>query len=178
MPTTFWCHSHFCHFCQLFYGITRMWWRSCRCCGGAYGASFWLMFCLSCHWHLCEAFSLDPDFDYDNTEGLSSKVESHIGRSLKKFACWLYNFFAASCGRGDKYDSMYLHMTSYIYAYMIKVWFQTFVKCNVEAGFMATSIPFWVGMHAYAQYYILIYSVVICDIKYCHSFWMYRWYTL
>ena len=41
------------------------------------------MFCLSCHWHLCEAFSLDPDFDYDNTEGLSSKVESHIGRSLR-----------------------------------------------------------------------------------------------
>lgn len=84
MPTTFWWHSHFCHFCQLFsYGITRMWWRCCRCCGGAYGASFWLMFCLSCHWHLCEAFSLDPDFDYDNTEGLSSKVESHIGRSLR-----------------------------------------------------------------------------------------------
>eukprot|EP00434_Breviolum_minutum_P017534 symbB.v1.2.015476.t1/scaffold1156.1/size134879/6 len=32
------------------------------------------------------AFSLDPDFDYDNTEGLSSKVESHIGEMMLRSA--------------------------------------------------------------------------------------------
>lgn len=146
MPTTFWWHSHFYHFCQLFsYGITRMWWRCCRCCGGAYGASFWLMFCLSCHWHLCEAFSLDPDFDYDNTEGLSSKVESHIGRSLRHL---LANYTTSLQLLVEEVTNMtpciyiWHRVYIYIYAYMIKVWFQTFVKCNVEAGFMATSIPF------------------------------------
>ena len=69
---------------------------------------------------------MDPDFDYDNTEGLSSKVESHIGRSLRNLLAdytTSLQLLVEEVTNLTRY--MYLHMTSYIYAYiyayMIKV---------------------------------------------------------
>lgn len=169
MPTTFWWHSHFCHFCQLFsYGITRMWWRCCRCCGGAYGASFWLMFCLSCHWHLCEAFSLDPDFDYDNTEGLSSKVESHIGRSLRNL---LANYTTSLQLLVEEVTNMtpciYIWHRVYIY---ICLHDQSVISniCQMQRGSWIHGHvnPFWVGMLACCM---LLRSIIV---------YSYMWHTV